>query len=476
MNFDPKKTLQQIKTSADWFSIRYYKEKNRNLFVRDEQLQENYSSVSEGVMVEVLTNGQFGYVGTDDLSLKGIQMAVDKACVLARSASQWQLHPFSPQQRPAEKGEYKSPTQVTFDLASIAGIASALLECTKKMKLSDAIVSRMAFANLTEASSHFVSSSDADLRQNFSYCYSKLMTTAQKEGIVQSRSNGMPVKQGGLEFFSSDDLLSESERISREVLELLDAPECPSEKLDVLLMPDQLYLQVHESIGHPLEIDRILGDERNYAGWSFINPEDFGSLQFGSKLLNVTFDPTIRNEFAAYAFDDTGVRARKEYIIKDGLLLKGLGSLESQKRSNIEGVACARSTSWNRAPIDRMANLNIEPGQSKLEDMIGSVERGIVMHTNKSWSIDDYRNKFQFGCEYGQLIEDGRLTSIVRNPNYRGMCTPFWRSLKMVGDTNSFKTWGSPFCGKGEPNQVIRVGHAVPACLFHDIEVFGGAQ
>ncbi|MEN9396412.1 MAG: hypothetical protein RLZ81_942, partial [Pseudomonadota bacterium] len=237
-------------------------------------------------------------------------------------------------------------------------------------------------------------------------------------------------------------------------------------------MPDQMMLQIHESIGHPLELDRILGDERNYAGWSFVKPHDFGTLQYGSELMNVSFDPTRASEFASYDFDDGGHRASRELLIEHGVLKRGLGSLESQARSGLPGVANFRSASWNRAPIDRMANINLEPGQATLDELVARVERGVLMRTNRSWSIDDYRNKFQFGCEHGQLIEDGRLGRLVRNPNYRGVTVDFWNRLAGVGRDDTVH--GTAFCGKGEPSQVIRVGHASPPCLFRDVEVFGG--
>ena len=157
------------------------------------------------------------------------------------------------------------------------------------------------------------------------------------------------------------------------------------------------------------------------------------------------------------------------------MLLRGLGALESQARSDIPAVANFRSCSWNRAPIDRMANLNLEPGTSSLDDIISAVEYGVYMETNRSWSIDDYRNKFQFGSEYGKLIENGKITKTLRDPNYRAITVPFWNSLEMVGDQSTFEVHGTPNCGKGEPNQVIRVGHASPTCLFNNIQVFGGA-
>jgi predicted Zn-dependent protease len=243
---------------------------------------------------------------------------------------------------------------------------------------------------------------------------------------------------------------------------------------DLILAPDQMLLQIHESIGHPLEIDRILGDERNFAGWSFVQKEDFGQLKYGSSLMNVIFDPTVSNEMASYKFDEVGNPAEKKYLIKEGILLAGLGSLESQARSNISGVANSRSSSWNRAPIDRMANINLEAGDLSLNQMIAKVESGIIMHSNRSWSIDDYRRKFQFGCEYAQEIKNGKLGRVLKNPNYRGITVPFWNSLVGLTKTDTIETYGSPYCGKGEPSQIIRVGHSSPYALFKNIEVFGG--
>jgi len=190
--------------------------------------------------------------------------------------------------------------------------------------------------------------------------------------------------------------------------------------------------------------------------------------------MNIVFDPTIHNQLATYRFDDGGMPAEKEHLIKDGVLVRGLGGIESQIRSGVNGVSNLRASSWNRIPIDRMANINLEIGQSTRDEIIGSVERGVYMESNRSWSIDDYRNKFQFGCEYGRLIEDGVLTRVVKNPNYRGITNPFWRSLSMVGDLDTFEIFGTPNCGKGEPNQVERVGHASPLCKFDKTQVFGG--
>ena len=251
--------------------------------------------------------------------------------------------------------------------------------------------------------------------------------------------------------------------------------------MDVVLMPDQMMLQIHESIGHPLELDRILGDERNYAGTSFVTMDMFGSFQYGSPLLNVTYDPTRGNEFASFAFDDEGTGAQRTFLIRNGLLLRPLGGTSSLQRARrtapaLAGVATTRACAWNRPPIDRMSNLNVEPGESSLDEMIAATEFGVLMKTNRSWSIDDSRNKFQFGCEWGQLIRDGRLAEVVRDPNYRGVSRDFWRSLAMVGRPETVEVMGTPYCGKGEPNQAVRVGHASPVCRFSGVDVFGAEQ
>jgi predicted Zn-dependent protease len=301
---------------------------------------------------------------------------------------------------------------------------------------------------------------------------------AQDGPVTQKRTDGGLLAksyQTGYAVFDEAAVLERCRTIGSDAVELLTAEECPTGTMDLVLAPDQMMLQIHESVGHALEIDRILGDERNYAGWSFVRLDDFGKLQYGSKHMNITFDPNVENQLASYAFDDGGLPAQKEYLIKEGLLIRGLGGKESQIRSGVPGVANFRSSSWNRQPIDRMANLNLEPGTASFDDVIGEVENGVFMTSNRSWSIDDYRNKFQFGCEYGKLIENGKLTRTVRNPNYRAISNPFWNSLKMVGGPETFEVYGTPFCGKGEPNQIIRVGHASPVCLFSNVEIFGGA-
>ena len=456
---------------AQWAGVRHSSETTTQRVVRNDKPEANQSSLDEGSMCEVLVDGHFGYAATADQSGMGLQRAFDRAIASTRATSAYKAHGFAVDQRPRASGGYRSPRQTDLDHTSLAEITECLLAASKAMQLSDLVVNRTASAMMVQTRIDFFSSNGSDTRQNFDMVDITLAATAA-EGLQSQTRSWSRTGQFGGEAFERDIFAQEAQRTAREALELLHADNCPSETMDLVLMPDQMMLQIHESVGHPLELDRILGDERNYAGWSFVKQQDFGRLQYGSPLMNVSFDPTKAHELASYQFDDGGNPARKELLITKGVLVRGLGSLESQARSGLPGVANFRSASWNRAPIDRMANINLEPGEASLEELIAQVEHGILMRTNRSWSIDDYRNKFQFGCEHGQLIDGGKLGKVVRNPNYRGVTVDFWNRLAGVGREQL--SYGTAFCGKGEPNQVIRVGHASPPCLFRGVEVFGG--
>ncbi|WP_250125276.1 TldD/PmbA family protein [Chroococcidiopsis sp. CCMEE 29] len=478
MHFDLQKSLNALDLPADWIGLRQVSETATTRYVRDGKPQANGRSKTQGVMVEVLANGQFGYGATNRLEPESIRLAAEMAYQQATTASQWGIHKFNLAQRPVAVGQYYSPFLKPLSALSVQDINSLLFKVCETLKVSDKIVKTTALAQITETEVQFVSTNGSDVYQQFLVVTTDYAATAQDGHVIQKRSdNGMVARcyQAGMEVFDEHSVLNRALRVGEQAIELLSAEECPTTTTTLVLAPDQMLLQIHESIGHPLEIDRILGDERNYAGSSFVKLSDFGHLVYGSPLMNVTFDPTVPGEFASYAFDDAGTPATREYLIKEGLLLRGLGSLESQARAKVPGVANFRASSWNRAPIDRMANINLEPGTAAFDDMIGSIEHGIYMESNRSWSIDDYRNKFQFGCEYAKLIENGKLTNTLKNPNYRGVTNQFWRSLCQIGNASTVEVYGSPYCGKGEPNQAIRVGHASPVCVFKDIEVFGGA-
>jgi predicted Zn-dependent protease len=446
------------------------------VMVRQGVLQPPAESTDVGGMVTVVHGGGLGYAATPDLSPSGISAAIERAAAWAERTAARSVIDFGTVPTPNPVGSYASPVVSGWDSMPLADKIQLLAGLDARLA-HDKVVDRSATLWRHQAQTLYLTNGGGRVEQRLEYFLPDLQVVASDGPETQIRTFGSRgvCRQGGLEVLDDVDFRAAPERLVEEALALLTAPDCPTGAMDLLLAPDQMLLQIHESIGHPIELDRILGDERNYAGTSFVTADMFGSYQYGSELLNVSFDPGRDGEFASYAFDDDGAPAQRHLLIERGILKRPLGGLTSQARAGMAGVANSRATSWNRPPIDRMANLNVEPGDSSLDDLIGRVERGVYLQTNCSWSIDDSRNKFQFGCEYGRVIEDGQLGHVVKKPNYRGISATFWRNLVGVGDASTEDVLGSPYCGKGEPNQVIRVGHASPACLFSGVEVFGGA-
>jgi predicted Zn-dependent protease len=465
-----------LRSEADFWSLRVVDEQIDEHAVRNDIAQPLSSVRDRGAMLIAWAGAGAGYAATVNLSAAGLQAALDVATARAKASAALSLIDHRAVARPQVSGHYASPDLDEALPSRREWIERLAHECAAA-RLDARIVERTASVQVSHADQLFVTSDGVRIDQRFRFLMPQLSVVAHADGDTQMRTLGAAgtLAQGGAGILAQHQFDGAGARIADEALQLLAAPNCPSGRRDLLLMPDQMMLQIHESIGHPLELDRILGDERNFAGWSFVKPEMFGTYQYGSPLLNVTFDPGLTGEAASYAFDDDGSAATKQYLIRDGVLERPLGGALSQQRAGLAGVANSRASNWNRPPIDRMANLNIEPGTQSLDALIAGIENGILMRTNTSWSIDDHRNKFQFGCEFGQLIENGRLTHVVKQPNYRGISASFWRSLRAVGDASTRGVYGTPYCGKGEPTQVIRVGHASPACVFADVDVFGGA-
>jgi predicted Zn-dependent protease len=470
--------LRENKNGVDFLNIRSHDQKYERLSVKRNVFQPSYEGQTRGVMITVCDKGGLGYAATSDLSRSGLKRAFETARNFARAFNDRMVIDYSKIQWEKASGEYRTPVKKPWDSASKTDKIALLMNLSRKLPISKEIVHWEADLVHTATDKLILNSLGAEIFQRVETIVPDMEVVASRgtESFSRTFGAGRVCYQGGLEILGEVRYEEAGVALAQEALALLDAEECPTGVMDLLLAPDQMILQIHESIGHPLELDRILGDERNMAGRSFVTQDMFGSYQYGSSLLNITFDPTFDKEAATYAFDDEGTKAQKEYLIKDGILLRALGGTVSQSRSDVQGVSCARACDWNRPAIDRMANLNLEPGSSTFDELVAGVQKGVYMRSNQSWSIDDSRRKFQFGCEIGQLIENGKLTRLVRKPNYRGVSSSFWRNLVKVGNRATAQTLGSPYCGKGEPNQVISVGHASPACLFKDVQVFGGGQ
>ena len=471
--------LTQINTylpNVDYCSFRFVNKYTNIISVTRNVLEPIEIIEDEGLMVTVIHNGGYGYSATSDLTKKGILIATEEAKKWADYSSGKLIHTPAPPDSSIDNGKYFTHEKDGWSKESNKDKVDYLMEINKSLKSKPTISNWGASFRYNKLETLFTDTNGSKFRQNISYILPQLVACAEYKKQIQTRTFGghAHARQIGYNFLKESDLINQAKQIANDAIELSMAPNCPSGNIDALIAPDQMILQIHESIGHPLELDRILGDERNYAGSSFVDLSMFGTYQYGSDKLNISFNPSQDSELATYNYDDDGTAAQKQYLIENGILKRPIGSYYSAQRADQQHVACSRATSWNRPPIDRMGNINLEPGSSSFQEMVSSIEDGILLETNNSWSIDDYRNKFQFGCEKGTIIKDGELKTVVKNPNYRGITKDFWHNLSKVGDESSFSILGTANCGKGEPNQTIFVGHATPPCLFKNIDIFGG--
>jgi predicted Zn-dependent protease len=471
-----ERRFRESAPAVDHCTLRLERRREDHLTVERDVVQPRRTTESLGGMVTVSHRGGLGYAATSDLSAAGLKEATERAIAVAETAAGHMIPGFPGPVPLTADITYEGPELQKWADVPLGEKLDLLRAASRDLNCDARIADWGAAFWSIDKTQLYLDAAGGRIAQRVHYLMPTLWAAASAQGETQRRTwSDAGMRTGGYEVLDQLGFSTAAPRTALESIQLLEAPNCPEGEMDVILGPGQMVLQIHESIGHPLELDRILGDERNYAGTSFVTPDMFGTFRYGSDLLNITFDPSLGEEIASYPADDVGTKATREFLIRNGVLERPLGGATSQARANLPGVANERACSWNRPPIDRMANINLEPGTGTLDDLVGQVERGVYMETNRSWSIDDSRNKFQFGCEYGRVIKDGKLGQVVRNPNYRGVSSAFWRSLKGVGGPETFLVSGTPFCGKGEPNQAVKVGHATPACLFGNISVFGGA-
>jgi TldD protein len=305
----------------------------------------------------------------------------------------------------------------------------------------------------------------------------------RQKGDVQKRSYpnafARDQRQQGWEAILSMDLPGNAPRVGEEAVALLSADPCPSGETTIILDATQLALQVHESCGHPIELDRVFGTEASYAGTSFLTPEKYGTFRYGSDIVNMTADATIPGGLGTFGWDDEGVPAQRVPIVRNGIFCGYLTSRETaQQLREIVGDSAPetsggamRADGWNRIPIIRMTNVNLEPGEWEFDDLIADTDDGIYMEMNKSWSIDDKRLNFQFGTEMAYEIKNGKMGRMLKNATYTGITPQFWASCDAICNRDHWRVWGTPNCGKGQPGQSAHTGHGTAPARFRDIQV-----
>lgn len=451
-----------------------------SLAVRNGAARALTSTLSSGLGVRVRTARAWGFAGTSELTPTGARSVARSAVRLARAAGRTAPEPLLVTDDPvARNGEYVSAVVEDPFEVSREEVVELLTDAERRLHAGPEVRSGLASFYAWDESKMFRSSEGASYRSRIVHVGGGVTATAVRGAMVQTRSSpasfGGDYRQGGFEFVRGLDLDSRAETAGREAVRLLDAPLCPTAVTTVVLGSSQLALQVHESVGHAVELDRIYGSEAAYAGTSWVTPAGVGRLTYGSDLMNVVADATEPGGLGTFGWDDEGVPAQRVPIVRSGTLVGVLSSRETAARLGLaRSGGTARADGPDRSPLIRMTNIDLEPGPLSFEELLEDIEEGIYLETNRSWSIDDKRLNFQFGTEVGYRIVHGELGPLVRNPIYAGMTPEFWNSMDAVGDRSTWHLWGLPNCGKGQPSQSAHVSHGAPAARFRRISVRGG--
>jgi TldD protein len=460
---------------VDYADVRHVDRAGESLKMRNGKVDAIRRNGDHGFGVRVLFRGAWGFAASNRAGGEEARPVFDRALEIARasasvSGGKIDLAPVEPVVDQYRSGWATDPFEVPLE-EKLSLLERAMLP------LMGAPEIRVAESGLSffRTKTTFLSSEGSHITQEIVESGGGIHVVAVRDGEPQARSwpnsFGGNYATRGWEFIEELGLEREAERIREEAVALLDAPPCPHGRTTLIVASDQMALQVHESCGHPVELDRVLGAEISLAGGSFLRPEDAGSLRYGSGEVNIVADATVEGGLGTFGYDDEGVSARRTEIVTRGVLMNFLTSRETAGLFGSGSNGTMRADGWDRTPLIRMTNINLEPGRWPLEEMIRDTERGVLVSTNKSWSIDDRRLNFQFGMQIGWEIRRGKITRMLKNPVYTGITPEFWSRCDAVGDAASWRLWGIPNCGKGDPMQACHVGHGTAPARFRDIEV-----
>ncbi|MEX2275892.1 MAG: TldD/PmbA family protein [Actinomycetota bacterium] len=460
---------------ADYADARAGRDDTETLTVRNQEMEGIDRSTSSGVGIRVLVNGRWGFAATARTDAAEIQRAAKLAIEQARAATVVPGDPVQLSDLEPVVDHWHGPCQEDPFEVPLEEKVALLTEASRRMQQVPGITFAIGSLDFYRRRTCFASSEGAAIDQTITHSGGGIEAVAVDDGEVQHRSYPNSFRGhlsgAGYEHIRSLGLLTEAERTSSQAVELTHAPECPTEITTLVLDSGQVELQVHESIGHAVELDRVLGMEAAYAGTSFVTPQDRGSLRYASPIVNITADATLRGGLGTFAYDDEGVRAQRTPIIVDGTFERFISSRETAPVIGDVSSGTMRADGWAHLPLIRMTNISLEPGEGSLADIIGDTDDGVYMATNRSWSIDDKRVNFQFGCEIAWRIRDGKLAEPLRNPTYAGITTGFWNSCDAIAGPEEWTVWGTPNCGKGQPGQVARVGHGTSPARFRNVQI-----
>jgi TldD protein len=461
---------------SSYVDVRWVTRRLEHLTVSGGRIERVLSQEDEGLGVRVAArSGGFGFAATRDTSRRGGLAALRRATAIAAAQPTAALRPLAPV-IPAH-GTWSSRCEIDPFSQSIETRLELLLAAEALLRGDPRIVRSRAESLAVRTRKAFASSDGTAVTQELTECGGGIEAHAAGGDDVQIRSypsaHGGNVAAAGYEHLLGLDLVGNAPRVAQEAVALLTAPECPAGTRTLVLGDEQVALQVHESIGHALELDRIQLGEASYAGTSWVSPADIGRLRYGSDDLQITADATLPGGLGSFGWDDEGVAGRRTPLIESGILRATLSDRTSAADLGLTASGgCARADGFSRQPIVRMTNVSIEPGRAgTLAELIGDVDDGVYMETNRSWSIDDRRLHFQFATELGREIRNGELGRLVKNPSYAGITPGFWGSLDGVCSDSEWRVWGLLHCGKGEPGQVAHVSHGAAPARFRGVQV-----
>jgi TldD protein len=466
-----------VRRGISYGDVRLIETEERHVSTKNGKAGTVSSSVSLGLGIRVLDRGSWGFAATDDLSADGIETTAALAVEIARASALAKKHDVFLAPEPRHEAEWTSPIRVDPFSVPVDQNLALLLSIDAELRRNPRVTLAEASLAFSRHRQIFASSSGSLIDQTRYTTGAGFAAYSFRNGEIQKRSYpnsfGGQHQLKGYELVEELRLLENAPRIAEEAVALHSADQCPEGRFDLILDSSQLGLQIHESVGHPIELDRVLGSEANYAGMSFLTLDKLNHLRYGSEIVNVVCDARIEHGpgLGTFAFDDEGVAAQSTDIIRDGQFVGYMTSRETasavhERRSN----GTMRADGWSRIPLIRMTNVSLKPGRQTLEEVFDA-DHAIYMETNKSWSIDDKRYNFQFGCEIGWEIRNGKRTRMLKNPSYSGISTEFWNSCAAIAGPEHWTLWGTPNCGKGQPEQVMGTGHGASPARFRSIKI-----
>ncbi len=483
MQTEIRKHLDRLKAQgATYVDARWVpREEDRYLLMWNGNLKENTSARQGGVGVRVLYEGAWGFAASSDLADVG--GLFDRALENAQAAAQRVTFPVRLAEKDAIHATFTSPSRIDPLEVPLADQVAFLRDMDSRLNQSG-VLQRVGELSFVRKQTVFVDSEGSEIEKWITEVFARLEVSGKDEQGVSHERKFRLGRQGastrGWESINAELFARKADQIVQELNQLLVAEECPKDDRTVILLPGIMWLQTHETIGHPLELDRILGYELSYAGGSFVTLDDFGRLRYGSDKLTARADANLPNSPGSFGFDDDGVPCQNTVLIDQGILVGAITGRQMIEEANARAGreifagsgGCNRASSFYRVPIERMTNINIDPGQDgTLADIVRTTENGIILDGERSWSIGSNREQFHFGTEIGWLVQDGETGPVVKNATYKGNTLEFWNSLSAVGDQSTWEVGYVDNCGKGQPNQIMQLGHAVPVCRFDNVRI-----